>query len=551
MPGVPTTVGQLLDEAPTGRFHRRAVLVSGMGFFSDAYDLFVISTVAVLVKGQWGLSSTETSWVAGSAILGAFIGAMVFGRFADAVGRRRVYFVVAVVMIAGALASAAAPGFAWLVVARFVLGLGIGGDYPVSAVLMSEYANRQDRWKLVGLVFSTQAAGLVIGPLVAIALLGSGMPHDVVWRVLLGLGAVPAAAVVYLRSKMPESPRFRALADGVSAEEMRQILDGRGAAVPRPADGLAASAPAVLRVVPDLVPDPAPDAVPGLEAGSAPDDASRGESGSEPEPATAPDPGSAPGSGAGAAAATGLRALVSDRRILGIAIATAGTWFLFDYAYYGNTLSLPAILKAVDPGASLITNLALSLAMFIAFAVPGYLLAVLRMDRVGHRRLQLLGFAVMAASFLALGVVPVLTSVVGAFLAVFGLSYFFIEFGPNTTTFVLPSELFPTRLRTTGHGTAAGIGKLGAFIGVFLVPVLQSAIGLRGMLLVAGGASVAGYLLTRRLPEPSGRSLEEVSGEAPVLLATVKAQSPLAGDAATSPSGPEGRRKQGLFAQAD
>ena len=111
----------------------------------------------------------------GSAILGAFIGAFVFGRIADVIGRKKVYIAVAVIMIIGAIASALAPGFVFLVVARFVLGLGIGGDYPVSAVLMSEYSNRNDRGRLVGLVFSMQAVGLIVGPLVALVLLSSGM----------------------------------------------------------------------------------------------------------------------------------------------------------------------------------------------------------------------------------------------------------------------------------------------------------------------------------------------------------------------------------------
>ena len=105
-----SAVGRLLDAAPTSRFHRRAVLVSGVGFFTDAYDLFVISTVAVLVKAQWNLSTSQTSWVAGAAILGAFVGALLFGRIADLMGRKYVYGAVAVVMILGALASAAAPG---------------------------------------------------------------------------------------------------------------------------------------------------------------------------------------------------------------------------------------------------------------------------------------------------------------------------------------------------------------------------------------------------------------------------------------------------------
>jgi MFS transporter, PHS family, inorganic phosphate transporter len=78
-----------------------------------------------------------------------------------------------------------------------------------------------------------------------------------------------------------------------------------------------------------------------------------------------------------------------------------------------------------------------------------------------------------------------------------------VEFGPNTTTFVMPPEVFPVNMRTTGHGTAAGIGKHGAFIGVFLVPQLQQHIQLRGMLLVAGGAAILGFLLTGLLPEPA------------------------------------------------
>jgi Sugar (and other) transporter len=174
------TVSQLLDEAPTSRFHRRAVFISGMGFFTDAYDLFVIATVATLVKTQWHLSTTQTSWVTGSAILAAFFGAVVFGRIADVLGRKTVYVTVAVIMIVGALASALAPGFLFLVIARFVLGLGIGGDYPVSAVLMSEYANRKDRGRLVGLVFSMQAPGAYRGPAggAGVAVLGDERQPD-------------------------------------------------------------------------------------------------------------------------------------------------------------------------------------------------------------------------------------------------------------------------------------------------------------------------------------------------------------------------------------
>jgi len=75
-------------------------------------------------------------------------------------------------MVVAAPGSALSPSFWVLIAFRFLPGFGVGSDYPVSAVLMSEYANRKNRGKLVGMVFGTQALGLIAGPLVALALLG-------------------------------------------------------------------------------------------------------------------------------------------------------------------------------------------------------------------------------------------------------------------------------------------------------------------------------------------------------------------------------------------
>ena len=163
------------------------------------------------------------------------------------------------------------------------------------------------------------------------------------------------------------------------------------------------------------------------------------------------------------------------------------------------------------------TTIAIQLAIFTVAALPGYALAIARIDRVGHRRLQLIGFGVMAVCFATIGLVPGLTTAVAPFLVVYGISYFFTEFGPNVTTFVLPGEVFPVSVRATGHGISAGVGKFGAFIGVFLFPVLQSTLGLRGTLLLTGGVAVLGGLLTLVLPEPAGQLLDDVSADlAPV-----------------------------------
>ena len=438
-----------LDEAKLGRFHLRAVLVSGMGFFTDAYDLFVIGIASSLIKDQWHLDSGRLALLNATMLGAAFLGAFVFGRIADLVGRKRVYWIVAAIMVVAALGSAAAPSFWVLIGFRFLLGFGVGGDYPVSAVMVSEYANRKDRGKLVGMVFGTQALGLIIGPLIALALLGSGVSGDVAWRVLLGLGAVPAAAVIYLRCRMPESPRYQAQ------------VQGR--------------------------PEQAASRIAGLDIGHV-----------------------VPGDAGDPRTGVGLRAFLTNRRWLITLAGTAGCWFLLDYAYYGNTISTPQILGLISPHASTMTKIALQLAIFVVAAVPGYALAIVRLDRMGHRRLQLTGFAVMAACFAVIAAIPGLTTAVVPFLLVYGVSYFFTEFGPNMTTFVLPSELFPVSMRTTGHGISAGIGKLGAFIGVFLFPVLQSSLGLRGTLALTAGVAVLGFALTLVLPEPAGRSLDEI-----------------------------------------
>jgi PHS family inorganic phosphate transporter-like MFS transporter len=440
-----------LDEASLSRFHFRAVLVSGMGFFTDAYDLFVIGIASTLITLQWNLSADKLALLNSTMLGAAFLGAFLFGRIADVVGRKRVYWLVAVIMVVAALGSAFSPTYWVLIGFRFLLGLGVGGDYPVSAVMTTEYANRNDRGRLVGLVFSTQALGLVIGPLIALSLLGAGVGNGMAWRILLGLGAVPAAAVVYLRLRMPESPRYQVQMQDRAAEaesEMSKFTSGT------------------------------------VQAST----------------------------GGGARRRIGLRTFLTTRSFQVMLAGTAGCWFLLDYAYYGNTISTPQIIGLISPGSSTMRTIAIQLAIFVVAAVPGYILAIARMDRIGHRKLQLTGFVMMGLCFAVIALVPGMTTAVLPFLAVYGVSYFFTEFGPNMTTFVMPGELYPVSVRATGHGISAGIGKLGAFVGVFLFPVLKDNLGLRGTLLLTAGVSALGALLTLVLPEPAGRSLEDISG---------------------------------------
>src|SRR5947209_2040804 len=154
-----------------------------MGFFADAYDLFIIGVVATIITAQWHIASYQKSLLSSLALLTSAAGAVAFGRLADKLGRRKVYGYEVLILAAGAIASACSPGIWWLIALRGVLGFGIGGDYPVSATIMSECANRQDRGRMVALVFCMQGAGLVIGPLAAIGLLKAGLRPDLAWRV--------------------------------------------------------------------------------------------------------------------------------------------------------------------------------------------------------------------------------------------------------------------------------------------------------------------------------------------------------------------------------
>jgi MFS transporter, PHS family, inorganic phosphate transporter len=449
-----------LDHSKITRFQWKIMFVSGMGFFTDAYDLFVIGIVVALLTTQWHLSTGQVSWLNSATLLASAVGAIIFGRIADILGRKRIYGYEVLILAIGAIASAFAPNYAFLLVCRVVLGIGIGGDYPVSATIMSEYSGKQSRGRMVGLVFAMQGAGLVVGPLIASILLASGLSNNATWRILLGLGAIPGLAVFYLRRQIHETPRF-AMAGGAADEAKAAIANATGQT---------------------QVKAPAQESAARVSQGPL----------------------------------EGFAVLARNRRMLLWLIGTAGAWLLLDFCYYGNSISTPEILKLLNPHASLLHNTLIQLLIFAVFAVPGYIVAILLLDKTGRKSIQVGGFAIMGLMFLLIGLIPAATVNAAPFIILYGISYFFTEFGPNTTTFIYPAEVFPLMVRTTGHGISAAAGKMGAFAGAFLFPVfLASSMGIRGAEIVAAVVSFAGVALTvALLPEPNGRSLEDLSAEA-------------------------------------
>jgi len=216
-----------LDESGISRFQLKIMFVSGMGFFTDAYDLFVIGIVVALIKTQWSLSTNQVSWLNSATLLASAVGALVFGRVADMLGRKRIYGFEVLILAAGAIASAFAPNYTFLLISRIVLGIGIGGDYPVSATIMSEYSGKQSRGRMVGLVFAMQGLGLIVGPLVASIFLGAGVSNNLTWRLLLGLGAIPQAVTAALGGKQGLGVHSGAIGDGIADLMEAGIVDNR------------------------------------------------------------------------------------------------------------------------------------------------------------------------------------------------------------------------------------------------------------------------------------------------------------------------------------
>jgi MFS family permease len=441
-----------LEEAGLQGFHFRTWLTAGMGFFTDAYDLFIIGVVTTLLTPIWHLTTVDLMLLNSSALFAAVLGALVFGRLMDRIGRKTVYGIEAALLALGALASAFSVSFWMLFALRFVVGLGVGGDYPMSGVFMSEYSNRKRRGFLVNSVFAMQGFGLLVGPLVAIILLHTGVAPALAWRIMLGLGAVPAAIVIYLRRKVAETPHFTLGVKGDVAGTARTIHQLTGTSV----------------------------------------------------------------ASTGTVAPLDSRAsmLFKNRTLLLTLIGTAFSWMFLDMAFYGNSVSSGLVLTALQPAGTLLSHTTTSFWIFLIAAAPGYWVSALLVDKLGRRFIQVMGFIVMALAYGALWLIPGIQGVPLDFLLVYAVSYFFIEFGPNSTTFVYPSEVFPVTVRGMGFGISASTGKFGAAVAAFLFPLLLLNLKLPGTMGILAVISALGAVLTLLvLREPKGLTLRDASHE--------------------------------------
>ncbi|PIA45372.1 hypothetical protein AQUCO_01700723v1 [Aquilegia coerulea] len=517
MPREQLQVLNALDVAKTQLYHFTAIVIAGMGFFTDAYDLFCVSLVTKLLgriyyhvdghEKPGTLPPNVAAAVNGVALCGTLAGQLFFGWLGDKMGRKRVYGMTLLIMVICSIGSGLSLSsernsvIACLCFFRFWLGFGIGGDYPLSATIMSEYANKKTRGAFIAAVFAMQGFGILGGGMVGIVVsaafnsafksptyavnpITSTPPQaDYVWRIIVMFGAIPAALTYYWRMKMPETARYTALVAKnakLAASDMSKVLQVEITAEEEKLEQITE------------------------------------ERGNQ----------------------FGLFSKAFLHRHGLHLLGTTSTWFLLDIAFYSQNLFQKDIFTAVGwiPPAKTMNAIEevykigrAQTLIALCSTVPGYWFTVAFIDHMGRFAIQLMGFFFMTVFMFALAIPYhhwTLKENRISFVVMYAFTFFFANFGPNSTTFIVPAEIFPARLRSTCHGISAAAGKAGAIIGAFgFLYAAQNqdknktdagyppGIGIKNSLIVLGVINFLGMLFTFLVPESKGRSLEDLSGE--------------------------------------
>lgn len=467
----------------------KLLTIAGVGFLMDAWDLFIINIIySIILLAYYPRGTKNIDWglqggvLKASANIGNIVGQVFFGFCGDMFGRSAVYGKELIIVIVAVILQISAPDYLgghgitiWLAVFRFIMGIGIGGDYPMSATIVSDRSNLKNRGFMLAWIFSNQGWGNLVGALFAVIVIAGyrhyvdrGQVHKLsgAWRILQGLTLVPAAIVLYFRLTLVESTRFT---------QARKLQDD-----------------------PDLITKGA-----HAERTGSDDEISKEKGyGGEMTPIEN--------------TAVGMSfksigkpknefiAYFSTWKNFSKLFGCAACWFLVDITFYGINLNQSSILSVIgfttgSTWGKLMKTATGNLIITAAGFLPGYFITAFTVDIVGRKPIQILGFT-MNALFLGIlaGRFNHLKTQTGPFFVVFVFLQLFFNFGANATTFIIPAEAFPTRVRATAHGVCAACGKCGAILSSLLFSHLASAtkVGTQGVFWIFFGVSILGAIVT-------------------------------------------------------
>lgn len=177
--------------------------IAGLGWMFDAMDVGMLSFIIAALHADWGLTPEQMGWIGSVNSIGMAVGALVFGIWADRIGRKNIFIITLLLFSITSGASAFTTTLAAFLILRFFVGMGLGGELPVASTLVSESVAAKDRGRVVVLLESFWAFGWLLSALISYFVIPSYG-----WKIALILSAIPALYALYLRLKLPDSPAF-------------------------------------------------------------------------------------------------------------------------------------------------------------------------------------------------------------------------------------------------------------------------------------------------------------------------------------------------------
>jgi MFS transporter, putative metabolite transport protein len=446
--------GTLLRSPPMTAMQWRIWVLAAAGKFFEGFVVFMTGVALPLIAREFHLRAASKGIASAASLAGILVGAVLLGGLSDYFGRKRMFIAEMILFCAFLALLILCTNFTSLAICLFGLGMALGCDYPTAHMIISESTSSANRGKLVIGAFGFQALGALAGTGIGCLVLVL-KPDLGAWRWMYATVLIPALIVTIDRFFITESASWLVVrgAHEAAEKEASRLLKREP------------QYPKSIRLV-------------------------------------------RPASADGGRAKQSFRSLFDDRNRRATILASV-PWFLQDLSTYGIGIFTPTILAiALGGGPDHIRSLSDSIAEAILAAkgaalitvllIVGIIFAVILADKLGRIKLQIFGFigcaiGLMVASF---SINATGEAKIAIIFAGFMLFNFMTNLGPNSQTYLLAGEVFPTQVRGMGAGFAAAFAKIGAVSTAFLFPTLMAAVGTRLLLYGLVVSSILGAVIT-------------------------------------------------------